>query len=99
MLFHCIFQSVLLQICFKLEEEISNKKREKLAKKGIVVRTKEEKRQLRRQKEKERKSKKKRKRGGAGRDDEFETAKDVVKPGILFSADSLCREPLLKGKT
>jgi len=59
---------------------MSQKKREKLAKKGIVIRTKEEKRQIRRQKEKERKSKKKRKRGGA-KEDDFETVKDQFKPG------------------
>ena len=48
----------MLLLKFQLEEEIAEKKRGKLAKKGIVVRSKEEKRQLKRQKEKERKLKK-----------------------------------------
>ena len=62
---------------------MSAKKREKLAKKGVVIKTKEEKRQIRRQKEKERKLKKKKgKRGGAGREDDYEAVgSGVAKPG------------------
>lgn len=52
-------------------------KAKKLKKKGIVVKTKEEKRQIRRAKEKERKAKKKKRKGGH-EDPDFED-KDQVK--------------------
>jgi len=44
----------------ELEMEIENKKKEKLAKKGIIVKSKEEKRKIRREREKKRKNKNKR---------------------------------------
>ena len=69
----CLFQ--------QLEAELTKKKHEKLAKKGIVVKSKEEKRQLKRQKEKDRKSKKKQRRGGSSKDeDDYKAIGEVAKP-------------------
>jgi hypothetical protein len=75
---------------FQLEEEIASKKRDKLAKKGIVVRSKEETRQLKRQKEKDRKSKKKQRRGGAAKEDDYKSlGLEVAKPGKLWYSSKL----------
>ncbi|XP_059096734.1 coiled-coil domain-containing protein 137-like [Tigriopus californicus] len=83
-----------------LEEEIAAKKRAKLAKKGIVVRSKEEKRKIKRLKEKEKKLKKKRRLGkilnelGDDGEDfkEFEDFQDDIKFNDIVHAP-----PSLKG--
>ena len=68
----------------EVEKEIEKKKIEKLAKKGIVVRTKEEKRKAKREREKLRKNKKKGKGDSANND--FENLQDTVKFGERVDA-------------
>ena len=55
------FSSVVRAEEDELEKEVFEKKKAKLAKKGIIIKTKEEKRQQRRERERTRKNKKKRK--------------------------------------
>merc|ERR1719242_961362 len=68
----------------EVEMEIENKRIKKLAKKGIVVRTKEEKRKAKREREKLRKNKKKGKGDSANND--FENLQDTVKFGERVDA-------------
>ena len=76
----------VIKIQFQLEEAVTQKKRDKLAKKGIVVKSREEKRQQKRQKEKERKSKKKQKRGGSSKEDDYKSIDEVARPGMTYTS-------------
>merc|ERR1711994_926719 len=67
----------------EIDQEIEKKKIEKLAKKGIVVRTKEEKRKAKREKEKLRKNKKK---GNVLADKDFENLQDNIQFGERVDA-------------
>merc|ERR1719220_1532959 len=67
----------------EVEKEIEKKRIEKLAKKGIVVRTKEEKRKAKREKEKLRKNKKKE---NVLADKDFENLQDTIQFGERVDA-------------
>ena len=67
----------------EVEKEIEKKKIEKLAKKGIIVKTKEEKRKAKREKEKLRKNKKK---GIIDADKDFENLQDNIQFGERVDA-------------
>eukprot|EP00095_Tigriopus_kingsejongensis_P002186 maker-scaffold861_size87375-snap-gene-0.18 protein:Tk02186 transcript:maker-scaffold861_size87375-snap-gene-0.18-mRNA-1 annotation:"coiled-coil domain-containing protein 137" len=90
----------------ELEEEADTKRKARLAKKGIVVRTKEEKRQMKRLKEKEKKLKKKRRMGKIlnelGDDEvdfkEFEDFQDDIKFNDVAVAPPTLKNVVPKGK-
>ena len=74
----------------ELEKEYEKNKIEKLAKKGITVRTKEEKRKLKREKDKLRRNKKK---GNEGADENFESLRDEVQFGERVDAPPTIKLP------
>merc|ERR550534_1796366 len=76
----------------ELEKEYEKNKIEKLAKKGITVRTKEEKRKLKREKDKLRRNKKK-SNAEEGADENFESLRDDVQFGERVDAPPTIKLP------
>ena len=77
----------------ELEKEYEKNKIEKLAKKGITVRTKEEKRKLKREKDKLRRNKKKGNAEEEGADENFESLRDEVQFGERVDAPPTIKLP------
>ena len=77
----------------ELEKEYEKNKIEKLAKKGITVRTKEEKRKLKREKDKLRRNKKKGNAEEEGADENFESLRDDVQFGERVDAPPTIKLP------